>query len=253
MSRRYLVALSSTFHTVMLASTLLFAFRRSTISAFTSVDSHKCVSYYHATSSAFGWKARLKARELKMSSQEVSSQSSLEEKNEWNIAGLKKETERNLLRCHKKIQKVSSRLSSATKQLDDLTSNESATLEQLEQCPDIDSIQSELNGLRDRLQKLNELESMIDLLKKSEKQLPDVAKNLVKELDINDSPPPRPERGPGKAKGPRSSEKSRLPYRRFYSKNIEIRVGKQATDNDELSCNPKFRDGSDWWMHASGR
>ena len=29
-------------------------------------------------------------------------------------------------------------------------------------------------------------------------------------------------------------------------------MGKQAQDNDELSCNPKYRDGADWWMHASG-
>jgi predicted ribosome quality control (RQC) complex YloA/Tae2 family protein len=29
-------------------------------------------------------------------------------------------------------------------------------------------------------------------------------------------------------------------------------VGKQAQDNDELSCNPEHRDGSDYWLHASG-
>jgi len=29
-------------------------------------------------------------------------------------------------------------------------------------------------------------------------------------------------------------------------------VGKQAEDNDELSCSPQHRDGADWWMHASG-
>lgn len=29
-------------------------------------------------------------------------------------------------------------------------------------------------------------------------------------------------------------------------------MGKKAEDNDELSCNPEYRDGSDWWMHASG-
>ena len=32
----------------------------------------------------------------------------------------------------------------------------------------------------------------------------------------------------------------------------EIRVGKQAEDNDELSTSPKHREGADWWMHASG-
>jgi predicted ribosome quality control (RQC) complex YloA/Tae2 family protein len=29
-------------------------------------------------------------------------------------------------------------------------------------------------------------------------------------------------------------------------------VGKQAEDNDELSCNAEHRDGADWWLHASG-
>ncbi len=30
------------------------------------------------------------------------------------------------------------------------------------------------------------------------------------------------------------------------------KVGKAAEDNDELTLNPKYRDGNDWWMHASG-
>lgn len=30
------------------------------------------------------------------------------------------------------------------------------------------------------------------------------------------------------------------------------KVGRRSQDNDELSCNPKHRDGNDWWMHASG-
>ena len=29
-------------------------------------------------------------------------------------------------------------------------------------------------------------------------------------------------------------------------------MGRRSEDNDELSCNPKHRDGADWWMHASG-
>ena len=38
----------------------------------------------------------------------------------------------------------------------------------------------------------------------------------------------------------------------FAANKVEIRVGKQAEDNDELSINPEHHDGSDWWMHASG-
>lgn len=242
---------------VMIISSLFLALRRSTMSAYNVplLHSHgqRCTSsYYHTTTPAwFGWRAKLRVRssELKMSSQEVVGST----KTEWNVAGLKKETERNILRCHKKIQKASSRLSDATKKLEELTSSETASLEEVEQCPDVDCIQMELDNLKERLQKLNELEKLIQPLTKSDKHLPTEAQTLAVRLGVDDGPSPRPERGPGKKKGPRSSEKSRLPYRRFYSKNkIEIRVGKQATDNDELSCNPKYRDGTDWWMHASG-
>ena len=45
---------------------------------------------------------------------------------------------------------------------------------------------------------------------------------------------------------------TRKPYRRYYSDNIEIRVGKKAEDNDELSTSPNHRDSTDWWMHAAG-
>ena len=32
----------------------------------------------------------------------------------------------------------------------------------------------------------------------------------------------------------------------------EIRVGRTAADNDELSTDPAHRDGDDWWLHAAG-
>ena len=73
-------------------------------------------------------------------------------------------------------------------------------------------------------------------------------------LGVNDEPPKRAPRGHKKKKGPRASDVApRRPYRRYYSEsNIEIRVGKQAPDNDALSLLPEHRDGADWWMHASG-
>lgn len=46
---------------------------------------------------------------------------------------------------------------------------------------------------------------------------------------------------------------SRLPYQVFSSADgIEIRAGRTAAENDELSCNPDHRDGDFWWMHVSG-
>ena len=33
---------------------------------------------------------------------------------------------------------------------------------------------------------------------------------------------------------------------------MEIRVGRSSVDNDQLSCNPAYRDEDDWWLHVSG-
>jgi len=119
----------------------------------------------------------------------------------------------------------------------------------------------------------------------------DIAQVVI-DLQCKDTPPTRPNRpSTKKEKGPSVHEvQRRRPYKRYYTFNqVEIRVrpqqekrnkkiiiflircntiheeksliihilfiikvGKQAEDNDELSCNPQHRDGADWWMHASG-
>ena len=44
-----------------------------------------------------------------------------------------------------------------------------------------------------------------------------------------------------------------MPYRTYTSiDGIQIFVGKQSEDNDELSTNNKYRAKSEWWLHASG-
>ena len=168
----------------------------------------------------------------------------------WDVKGLKQQVARMILRSHKKIGKVNQRLSKARETLDRLTGDDAASLEELEQCPNVDALELELSQLQTRLQGLNVIEESLHQVKKKQTVLePDLAA-LALELGVDDCPPPRQERGAGKRKGPRSSEsKSRLPYRRYYSSNnIEIRVGKKAEDNDELSLSSKHRDGSDWWM-----
>jgi len=77
--------------------------------------------------------------------------------------------------------------------------------------------------------------------------------SLAIALGVDDHPPARTPPKPKKAKGPRSSTAPRLPYRVFTSVGgAEIRVGKQASDNDVLSTDPQHRDNDDWWLHASG-
>jgi len=73
---------------------------------------------------------------------------------------------------------------------------------------------------------------------------------LLKELNVKDKAPP-PNKKRQRIKDP-PLDGPRKPYRRYYSHGVEIRVGKQAEDNDELSMNEKHRRADDWWMHASG-
>ena len=94
---------------------------------------------------------------------------------------------------------------------------------------------------------------------------------MANALGVRDAPPPRQprvgrvslvrrcvdamsprRRGPKKKKGP-SSTAPRLPYNAFATESgVEIRVGRRASDNDLLSCDSRYRDGPDWWLHAAG-
>jgi hypothetical protein len=173
---------------------------------------------------------------------------------EWSVPGLKKEVGRLVLRCHKKVGKASQRLFKAKATYDQLNSNDSASLEELEQCPDLDALEYELTELQSRLRQLNTLEENLKSIKaKSDAILPEDVASLAVDLGVDDQPAAPKPRGVTKPKGPRVSEAHRLPYRRYYSfGGVEIRVGKQAEDNDELTCSPLHRDGADWWMHAAG-
>ena len=71
---------------------------------------------------------------------------------------------------------------------------------------------------------------------------------IILRLGIKDHPPPVAEAGPKKIKGPKTTA-PRKPYNSYTSiDGIEIRVGRSSSDNDELSINPLYRDGNDWWM-----
>jgi NFACT protein RNA binding domain len=173
---------------------------------------------------------------------------------EWNLPALKKETQRLVSRCHKKIGKAHQRLESAQQQVKQLLQDDNASLEQLEACPDVEALQYELQELQTRLQRLGNLESKLQSIKgKTSTRLPEDVAMLAIDLDVSDQPFTPPSRGESKPKGPSESPSSRLPYRRYYSlNNVEIRVGKKATDNDDLTLRSEHRDNRDWWMHASG-
>lgn len=181
----------------------------------------------------------------------------------FNIPELRKETERLILRCHKKVAKANARYNTAVQTMEDLLTREDATDEELNACPNVDALKLELDELKERMKDLRIVEERLvpgssgengeSIPKKGSIALPADLAQLVTKLEINDFPPVRKPSVKKKKKGDSGGNGPRLPYRRYYSKNnIEIRVGKKAEDNDELSCNPAYRDGPDWWMHASG-
>ena len=173
----------------------------------------------------------------------------------WNIPGLKKEVQRIILRCHKKIGRANERLDKARQTVAVLTSPTSqASLEELENCPNVELLEVELKELQGRLKGLNLLEEELQTIKKKETTLPVDLATVALDLGVDDKPPPRPPRGAPKPKGPSGgSVGPRKPYRCYYSVDkTEIRVGKRATDNDDLTMSPEHRDNADWWMHASG-
>jgi predicted ribosome quality control (RQC) complex YloA/Tae2 family protein len=165
---------------------------------------------------------------------------------EWNITEMKRQVSRHILRAHKKIGRASQRVSHGK--------TATATAKEVEL--NSDAWTHDLNEQRNRLQALNQLETMLSTVKApsgTAVTLSSEIASLAVALQINDQPPLKVDRGMPKPKGPKKMISSRLPYRRYYSyNNIEIRVGKKAIDNDELSTSRQHRDDADWWMHASG-
>lgn len=145
----------------------------------------------------------------------------------WNVGGLQKEVSRLTVRCHKKIGKARQRLDMATQDVDQLISNPDVTVEELEDCPNVEKLEKDVKELQTRLQNLNELEvRLAELgLKGKNVVLPEDVAALAIDLEVNDTPPEPQERVTKKEKGPRNMQSFRLPYRRYYSENkTEIRV-----------------------------
>ena len=180
------------------------------------------------------------------------------EESTFDVVALRKETDRLILRCHKKVVKANTRYNNAVRIMKELLEKDDATMEELDTCPNVDALESDLNSLNERLKQLRIVEERLstsseDIPKKGTIVLPKDLITLVLDLEINDFPPPRNPSVKKKTKQANNGGGKRLPYRRYYTLDkTEIRVGKKAEDNDQLSCNPEYRDGPDWWMHASG-
>ena len=145
----------------------------------------------------------------------------------WNVGSLQKEVSRLTVRCHKKIGKARERLDKANQEVERLTSDPNVSLEELEQCPNIENLMADVKELQTRLHNLNKLEvRLVEIgLKGKSVVLPEDVSMLAVKLEVSDEPPPLAEKVSKKEKGPRLMESFRLPYRRYYTENnTEIRV-----------------------------
>jgi hypothetical protein len=132
------------------------------------------------------------------------------------------------VRSHKKVGKAHQRLQTATAEVERLTSGPDVTLEELEQCPNLEGLEADVQELQNRLTKLNQLEVLLQDFKGKKVVLPEHIAELALELQVQDEPPQQAERPAKKEKGPRNMNSFRLPYRRYYTANrTEIRVRKR--------------------------
>lgn len=161
----------------------------------------------------------------------------------WNLNGLKQEVSRNYLRTFKKIEKINERINRAIISSETSVKNEDIN--------DIHSLRLEMQLLKERLKDVASLEEDLKLLKSnSDQRFKDAIERAIA-LNINDQPPPRPEKPVKKPKAVPSGP--RKPYYQYRSvDNIIIRVGRSASDNDELSLNKEHRDQDHWWLHVAG-
>mmetsp|Transcript_22209 Transcript_22209/g.59930 ORF Transcript_22209/g.59930 Transcript_22209/m.59930 type:complete len:340 (+) Transcript_22209:87-1106(+) len=170
-----------------------------------------------------------------------------------NLDGMRKEADRVLARAYKKQAKAEVRVAKCEERKDELLAQDEPCLDALAALPNCDEL---ADLARAETQRISDLETLTGLLAivdgPSHPDAPE-ALALAERLGVNDELPARPPPSPRKKKGPPPNKGPRLPYRTFISQDgAQVRVGRTASDNDELSCKPEHRDGNDWWMHAAG-
>jgi len=170
-----------------------------------------------------------------------------------NLDGLRKEAARQLERGYKKLTKAENRATASEARQTELLAMDNPPLAELEKQLNCAELRLAANAMLDRVTRLQQLCDGLQALGSSaDERFADLVAQ-AEALEVGDSPPPRPQRTKKKPKGPRPSKAPRIPYRAYASaEGAEIRVGRTAADNDLLSCDPKYRDPLDWWMHASG-
>lgn len=159
----------------------------------------------------------------------------------WNIAGLRKEAERQVLRQLKRCGKAEVRYNKAL-------ADEDAKQDT------VSELRIEVEANQERLDALKKLEEDIAALGKRG-QVDQALEERLLALGVNDEPPERQPRNTNKKKKgpPPKSVEPRKPYRTYESiDGVTVLVGKSAKDNDVLSLDRTIRDQDDWWLHVAG-
>jgi predicted ribosome quality control (RQC) complex YloA/Tae2 family protein len=168
-----------------------------------------------------------------------------------NLAGFKSEVDRAVYRTFKKVNKAKEKLSKTRQQVQDIARSDDDTGKSEMKDIGIDELEIVAMGHEENLKILRSIDSDLKSIKSSSDPTLSKLFREASKLGVSDRPPPKPERGPKRAKG--KTPPPRKPYHVYTSKDgISIRVGRQNTDNDELSCNVEHRDSADWWLHVSG-
>jgi len=181
------------------------------------------------------------------------------------VSGLRQETKRQETKALKKVANATTKLRLSKEKMNELLENPNATTEMLEECPDVDFLESDVEEKKKRLEEVRTLLAMVENFTGGKKNKEDDSKwqecaEFAMKLGISDAPPPKPPRGPKKVKNV-SKTGPRRPYFAYASGNdvnddddiptTEIRVGRTSEDNDIVSLDPT-NDPNEWWMHAAG-
>lgn len=166
----------------------------------------------------------------------------------WNLKGLKQEVSRRELRAFKKVAKAHEKIAQLEDKVNDMEESPESSIESsllILAREELISQQEQLESLKDLAENLTAVKSTTDPFFQA--MLAD-----IESLDLKDEAPVRPAQIP-RVKLKQAATGPRLPYHKYESiDGIEIRVGKGAEDNDQLSCNREYRDGANWWMHVAG-
>lgn len=130
------------------------------------------------------------------------------------------------------------------------TKQSGKAFKKIEKSLEADPSDPKVAELRKRLLMFNDFDSKLKSIATSDSPEFKSVLSAMLAMGIDSHPPVKPEKVK-KIKAPPAEP--RKPYYCYTgSDNIEIWVGRGASDNDLLSCDYNYRLNDEWWMHVAG-